>query len=471
MNKHISLLAIAGLMSAMASAQQTVVHSYLADKAIRIESMRVAQSGDQLLVNMELNMDSLQLSANDRYVFTPLVVGRSNNVELPAIVLNGRKQDITYRRNGYRKYGSEAVSVRRKNNTAQTVHYSATVPYESWMENVNVEVIEDYCGCGDVLNQNVTLVHRLRTPYMPYLRPQAEARKERHEEGRAFIDFPVDKITLYPDYRENPRELNKIIQTINLVKEDKNTTITGISIHGFASPESPYEHNAYLAENRARTLKDYVRKLLHLEDQIFAVEFTPEDWDGLRKYVAESALEHKKEILALIDDKTLEPDAKEWKIKLSYPEDYRFMLQTWYPALRHSDYVVTYRVRPFSVEEAKEILKTKPQQLSLEEMFLVAQTYEAGSPEFNDVMETAARMFPDDETANINAACARMEVGDLKGARFYLDKTRDSADALHARGVLELLEGNSNKARELFDRAKASGNPINIDRNIQTLDL
>ena len=39
MNKHISLLAVAGLMSAMASAQQAVVRSYLADKAIRIESM------------------------------------------------------------------------------------------------------------------------------------------------------------------------------------------------------------------------------------------------------------------------------------------------------------------------------------------------------------------------------------------------------------------------------------------------
>lgn len=471
MNKHISLLAVAGLMSAMVSAQQTAVRSYLADKAIRIESMQVTQSGNQLLVNMELNMDSLQLSSNDRYVFTPLVIGRSNNVELPAIVLNGRKQDITYRRNGHRKYGPETVAVRRINKTAQTVHYSATVPYERWMENVNVEVIEDYCGCGDVLNQNVALVHRLRTPYMPYLRPQAEAQKERYEEGRAFIDFPVDKITLYPDYRENPRELNKIIQTINLVKEDKNTTITGISIHGFASPESPYEHNAYLAENRARTLKDYVRRLLHLEDGIFSVEFTPEDWDGLRRYVAESALEHKAEILDLIDNTTLNPDAKEWKIKSTYPEDYRFMLQTWYPALRHSDYVVTYRVRPFSVEEAKEILKTKPQQLSLEEMFLVAQTYEAGSAEFNDVMETAARMFPNDETANINAACARMEVGDLKGARLYLDKTGDSPDALHAKGVLKLLEGDSNQARELFERAKKSGNPTDIDKNIQILDL
>ena len=80
-------------------------------------------------------------------------------------------------------------------------------------------------------------------------------------------------------------------------------------------------------------------------------------------------------------------------------------------------------------------------------------------------------MFPNDETANINAACARMEVGDLKGARLYLDKTGDSPDALHAKGVLELLEGNSNKASELFNKAKSSGSPKNIDKNIQTLDL
>ena len=459
------------LLAAPLALQAQSVEPKLAGRTVTVENIKVENTNQTMVVDLDLNMDSLKLPSNMRLVFTPIITNNTEERQMPQIVVNGRKQDITYRRNGYRKYGPEAVSVRRKNKTAQTVHYSAAVPYESWMENVNVEVIEDYCGCGDVLNQNVALVHRLRTPYMPYLRPQAEAQKERFEEGRAFVDFPVDKITLYPDYRENPRELNKIIQTINLVKEDKNTTITGISIHGFASPESPYEHNAYLAENRARTLKDYVRKLLHLEDRIFAVEFTPEDWDGLRKYVAESALEHKKEILALIDDKTLEPDAKEWKIKSTYPEDYRFMLKTWYPALRHSDYVVTYRVRPFSVEEAKEILKTKPQQLSLEEMFLVAQTYEAGSPEFNDVMETAARMFPNDETANINAACARMEVGDLKGARLYLDKTGDSPDALHAKGVLELLEGNSNKASELFNKAKSSGSPKNIDKNIQTLDL
>lgn len=280
----------------------------------------------------------------------------------------------------------------------------------------------------------------------------------------------MDKITLYPDYRNNPRELQKIINTINLVKEDKNTTITNIQIHGFASPESPYSHNAWLAENRAKTLKNYVCKLLNIEDRIFSVTSTPEDWDGLRKYVVESNLDNKDAILKLIDDKTLDPDAKEWKIKLTYPSDYSFMLSTWYPALRHSDYVITYSVRPFTVEEAKQILKIKPQQLSLEEMYMVAQTYEPGSREFNDVMEIAVRMFPDDSTANLNAACTRMESGDLEGARRYLDKAGNSPDVIHARGVLALLEGDMELAGQLLNQAKDKG-AEGVEKNLQILDL
>ena len=235
---------------------------------------------------------------------------------------------------------------------------------------------------------------------MPYLRPAAEAQKQRSEQGRAFIDFPVDRVELHPNYRKNPTELQKIIETINLVKNDKNTTITNIDIHGYASPESPYEHNAYLAENRAKTLREYVSNLVRLPGDKFTVSSTPEDWEGLREAVVASNLENKQAILELIDDGGLDPDVKEQRIKSKYPADYRFMLSTYYPALRHSDYVVSYTVKPFSVEEAKEVLKTKPQQLSLEEMFMVAQTYEPGSKEFNDVMETAVRLYPQDQTAN-----------------------------------------------------------------------
>lgn len=469
MNKKIYIMfAVVCLVLTDAFAQQTL--SSLAGNSIKLDNLRVEHTENSLLVKMNLDLDSLEMPSNMRFVFTPMVKYGEKHVLLPQIVLNGRKQDLSYRRWGYKKFSSDVVALRRKNDTRQTLNYSATLPFEAWMKNCNIEIAEDLCGCGgEVLDQNLVVVHKIRTPYLPYVRPKAEARKERQEEGRAFVDFPVDKITLYPDYRNNPQELNKIIQTINLVKNDRNTTITGIRIHGFASPESPYEHNAWLAENRARTLKDYVCRLLQLEDRIFTVSSTPEDWDGLRKYVESGNLEHRSEILALIDDRTLEPDAKEWRIKQTYPEDYRFMLEHWYPALRHSDYVVTYCVRPFSVEEAKLLLKTKPQQLSLEEMFLVAQTYQPGSQEFNEVMEIAVRMFPDDEVANINAACARMESGDLEGARQYLEKAGRSADALHVKGVLAILEGNVRQARQLLEEAR-NGGAQRVEENLLLLE-
>lgn len=341
----------------------------LGDRTIVVENMKVVHTDNNLVLDFDLNMDSLDLPANTRLVFTPVVQNRETSRAMGSIIVNGRRQDISFRRSGYRQYPDDVVSVRRKNHTAQSVHYSAVLPYEDWMKNADVAFAEDLCGCGDILAENTHVVYRLRTPFMPFVRPAAEARKERREEGRAFIDFPVDKIELYPEYRNNPRELAKIIETINVVRNDKNTSITGIEIHGYASPESPYEHNAYLAENRARTLKDYVCRLMKLDNRIFSVSSTPEDWEGLRNYVASGNLKHKTQILAEIDNKQLNPDTKEWRIKMTYPEDYRFMLDNWYPALRHSDYVVKYTVRPFSVEEAKEILKTKPQQLSLEEMF------------------------------------------------------------------------------------------------------
>lgn len=469
MNK-LAIIYCACMLAAPMAVQTQCKDAKLAGKTVTVKNVRVENTNNNMVVNLDLNMDSLDLPSNMRLVFTPMVTSNTEQRLMPQIVVNGRKQEISYKRKGYKDFADNAVVVRRKNNTAQTLHYSAVLPYEKWMKNADVVVAEDLCGCGDVKDQNTVELKRMRTPFMPYMRPEAEAQKVRHEQGRAFIDFPVDKITLYPDYRNNPRELDKIVSTINLVKNDKNTSITNVEIHGYASPESPYEHNAYLAENRAKTLKDYVRKLVNLDDKTFSVTSTPEDWEGLREYVAKSNLDNRDAILKLIDDNTLDPDAKEWKIKSTYPADYRVMLDSWYPALRHSDYVVSYSVRPFSVEEAKEIMKTKPQQLSLEEMFMVAQTYEPGSREFNEVMATAVRMYPDNPTANINAACTRMELGDLEGAKIYLDKAGNSPEALHAKGVLAMLEGKNEEARQLLQKAKEGG-AQGVDKNLQILDM
>lgn len=432
----------------------------LASDKIKVSNVQVAQQNNALSVSMDLNLDSLYLPSNLQLVYTPVFKTRQGDIKMPEIVINGRRQQIMFERGVGKKQlnlSPEALVVRRTNKKVQTVNYSASIPLSGQVKNYDLNMHEDLCGCGNMEEGNDFNLRHRRQPQAVFVRPAVEAIKVRHLDKRAYIDFPVNRIELHADYRRNPAQLDSIVRTINALKDDKNLEVSAINIHGYASPESPYSHNDYLAKNRAKTLTDYVRRMVALPTQLFTVSSTAEDWDGLRNYLKDSNLEHKTEILAIANDEKMDPDAREQKIKKLYPSEYRFMLDTWYPALRHSDYHITYKVKPFDVAEAKEIIKTKPQQLSQEEMFLVAQTYEPGSKEFNDVMEIAVRMFPENETANLNAANTRLNAGDADGAKFYLDKAGNSPEALNARGVYESLKGNDQQARHYFALAAKAG--------------
>lgn len=290
-----------------------------------------------------------------------------------------------------------------------------------------------------------------------YVQPAAERVKHRSLEGSAFIDFPVDKTVIYPDYRRNTVELGKIQATIDSVRNDRDVTITQVWLKGYASPESPYAHNTELAIGRTEALKKYIQQLYKFEEGIISTDYEPEDWAGLRRYVEQTNLDHKAEILALID-RDMDPDAKEWKIKSTYPEEYRFLLQNCYPALRHTDYRIAYNIRSYSdAEEIARIMRKQPQKLSLNEFYLVAQQYEPGTDEFTDVFETAVRMYPSDETANLNAANAAMRRGDLDGAERYLAKAGDTPEAVYARGALAIRRKDYDTARRYLAEAETLG--------------
>ena len=454
------LLYAAFLMAPATALAQNCQEVKLASDKIKVSNVQVAQQNNALSVSMDLNLDSLYLPSNLQLVYTPVFKTRQGDIKMPEIVINGRRQQIMFERGVGKKQlnlSPEALVVRRTNKKVQTVNYSASIPLSGQVKNYDLNMHEDLCGCGNMEEGNDFNLRHRRQPQAVFVRPAVEAVKVRHLDKRAYIDFPVNRIELHADYRRNPAQLDSIVRTINALKDDKNLEVSAINIHGYASPESPYSHNDYLAKNRAKTLTDYVRRMVALPTQLFTVSSTAEDWDGLRNYLKDSNLEHKSEILAIANDEKMDPDAREQKIKKLYPSEYRFMLDTWYPALRHSDYHITYKVKPFDVAEAKEIIKTKPQQLSQEEMFLVAQTYEPGSKEFNDVMEIAVRMFPENETANLNAANTRLNAGDADGAKFYLDKAGNSPEALNARGVYESLKGNDQQARHYFALAAKAG--------------
>lgn len=152
-------------------------------------------------------------------------------------------------------------------------------------------------------------------------------------------------------------------------------------------------------------------------------------------------------------------DAKEQALKrIANGEVFRGLLQEVFPALRHSDYVVQYIVRGFEVKEAKALVRTNPGQLSLQELFLVAQTYPAGSEDFNEIFDIAVRLFPDDPTANLNAASIALNRKDWTAARRYLDRADKSRpETLNNLGALAEGEQRPEEAISLYRQAVAKG--------------
>lgn len=431
-----------------------------------VKEKNAERVGEDLVITMKADISSMQLSRNQSLVCTPLVESGDSVRALSPIIINGKVRHILYER--MERTGKKELEIRRYNDTEQQVDYLARTPYADWMEKADVTLVMDDCGCGwKALSQNRDKLFALNfaepvviDPMLVYVKPAPEEVKARHLDGSAYLDFPVNQITINPDYRNNSAELKKIQQTVEAVKNDPYATITSLSIKGYASPEGTYKGNAYLAENRAKALLDYVKEHYDLSGVELTVDFEPEDWEGLEAAVEKGNLPDKEELLAIIRaDEPADWDAREWKLKsLNGGSSYKILLRDVYPSLRHSDYRVNYHIRNFSVDEAKQIIQSDPSKLSLNEMFLVAETYETGSEPFNEVFEVAVRMYPDDPVSNLNAAISAINTRQLDKAKRYLAKANDCPEKQLAEASILMLEGKTDEARTLLESLQNESN-------------
>ena len=424
---------------------------------VGISEATLTRNAELMSVNMTLDLTKLELPGNLAVVLVPQIRNGADSVELKPVGFYGRTRWYQYVRSGDEPLGGTEETTVKWSEVPVTMNYSQHVPYAEWMNGSELVLIRaDYGCCRDLLKQEhmhlAGYEHKI-VDYVPeyrFVRPVAAPDKTRELSGRAYVDFVVNRTEINPTYHNNTVELRKIIATIDSVRNDKDVTVSAITIKGFASPEGSYTNNIRLAKGRTESLKQYVQDLYKFEEGFIKTDYEPEDWEGLRAYVEMSVLPHRSEILALIDS-DMEPDPKNTKIQTTYPEEYRFLLREVYPVLRHSDYTIQYKVRTFTdIEEIRAIMATAPQKLSLNEMVLLAQSYEVGSEEFNAVFETAVRMFPEDETANLNAANAAMQRKDYASAEKYLTKAGESGEVKYARGVLAALRGDYDAAIELI---------------------
>lgn len=289
-----------------------------------------------------------------------------------------------------------------------------------------------------------------------FVMPKAEVAVQRSATEHIYLDYAVGQSVIVPSFRDNAARLQKIHGAVEAAQKDPNVTIDGVTITGYASPEGTYNLNLVLSQRRAEALKNQIKPLLNFPDNLFTVNGHGEDWATLDTLVSRSNMKDKNALLEIIRGVNMPEEGERKLMRLSGGNPYRDMKANLFPQLRRAKCELRLTIQPFSVEKGKEVFRTNPGSLSLNELYLIANTYAPGSDEFNEVFETAAVIYPQDDTSNLNAAASALKRKDAASAARYLEKvTNRNAAYWNNAGILAYMEGDTAKATECFNRAGA----------------
>lgn len=450
---------------------------------MRVTPLQLEQRGDSLLIGIDFDISNVNVDSRRSITLIPTLTASDKEIELPVVMVKGRANFLTSKREValmsraervvYEEDAPYAIIKGYNSNDQKQIIYRKTILFEPWMKDARLDIREDLCGCGNAprsltvsqLINHVQLEQIVSpydpTPYLSYIQAKEEAVKRREIESEAFLDFVVSKIDIRPDYMNNPRELKRITDIVEEVRKDSNITVKSISVVGYASPEGALKFNKYLSQGRANALANHILPLFDYPRSMYNIAFGGENWKGLQEVVSRSEMRDKEQVLSVLTDLTIDDEARKDKLSaLSEGEPYRFMVNEYYPSLRKAICKIGYEVKSFNVVEAKEVFKTHPQNLSLNEMFMVANTYQSGSPEFINVFETAVKIYPEDKISNLNAANAALSCKNKTLAEQYLNKIVDGGsipEYHNALGVLMMLKGEYIEAERHLSIAAKSG--------------
>lgn len=439
-----------------------------------VKNLEIDRNGSRITVNMDIDVTALKVGGDEIVILTPVIVKGSQEQVLPAVEVMGRRSNIYYKRNDEQTitaspFYAERVAKRAEiKKGEQIIDYTATTSLQEWMRNAQVVIRQESCGCDNqplALGDNVVKDRLLPPPYVPqyvlsHLEPEPEPVKVREESFSAYINFIVNKYDILENYKNNATELAGVIASIKKVENDDDLTISAIDIEGWASPEATEAYNKTLSQNRANSLIDYIVKNTNVSRDIITATGMGEDWAGLKREVeATPMLLEQKKVLETINRDDLTLDQKDKALKeLVPPTIYQRLLNEIYPRLRRNDYRIIYNVRNFNMEEARELIKSAPNKLSLAEMYKVAGSYTKGSKEYNEVLAIADKSYPTTPAAAVNYAALQISEGEYDAALTTLAKcTQENAHVLNTKGYAHMSKGEFEKALEAWKRAEAMG--------------
>ena len=434
------------------------------DYLLKINSSAIAVVDSNVVVSLQ--MTALQdVPTAQSVILSPELIDTTTNrqVDFPLIFINSRNQHIYYNRELKDEY-PDAMELLKKKGKNLKIDYLRSVKYEPWMKNAVLKVRKLSCACNRMKDRGEEFLDGFEKEkpeiklFPVYLLPPADkGDKVREEKGSAYLCYVVNKWDILPNYMDNPVELQKIYNSVNYVKSDSDVTITRMTIEGYASPEGSYSHNVMLSENRTQALKDYLKKTGIAKDVRMVASGKGENWNGFLEYLNKNYDIPQRIILLRIANSSISEDEKEKRMRAEAPQGYKYCLDNCFPSLRCTNYTVVYTVRPFTLEESERIFETRPINLSLNEIYRLADKYASNETKYYEIIRKAYLLYPNDSYINLTMAYLAIKKGEADEAAGYLEKVNDCPEKILNEGLVAYLKGDFEKANLLVQKAQEQG--------------
>ena len=440
--------------------------SPLYEYVMKVDRSAMAVVDSNLVVSLQLTAIQ-DIPFAQSVIVAPEVIDTATmrKVELPLIFINSRNQQIYFERDLKPEF-PEALALQKKNGEELHISYLRTVQYEPWMQNAVLKIQKKSCACRDWKNRGEEIVavfpKEEKEPeiqlFPVYLLPPADKSvKVREEKGSAYLNFVVNKWDILPDYMNNPTELQKIHNSVNIVKNDSNVSIRKMVVEGYASPEGSNSHNIMLSEKRMNSLQQYLVRAGLVKGIKMEARGMGENWDGFVKQLKkETSIPQRDKLLSIATAK-IDLDAKEKRMRNEAAEGYAYVLKNIFPSLRCTNYTVVYTVRPFTVEESEVVFETRPINLNLNEIYKLADKYANNEEKYYSIIRKAYLLYPQDSYINLTMAYLSIKKGEAAEAAEYLNKVKACPEKTMNEGLVAYLKGDIDTAIQLVEKARSQG--------------
>ena len=446
-------------------------------------------NGDSVTFTATVDYSQAKMSKKMLLEYTPVLRSTRADVDkevrfTPVVIASKQRARIISRSEYFGDYKwnpkpENIIVVTKKG--AKTIDIPVTVPFEKWLRRSELQLIETCSACCNKKQEYTEGVDTLLytgtpyvfpDPYLPvyevaYVTPEIEPVKTRSDSYTARLTFQSGRSALLSNFGNNASVLAEADRSISALLNDPLFTISAISTSGYASPEGNMGTNQQLSDARAKAFVDYLSRTHNLRGRVrIQSKGMGEDWAGLRKAVAEASyLNGQQAVLDAIDNISDIARRKTAIWAINGRRTWNEMLNNIFPDLRRNEYTIEYSVRSFNTEEAVKVYHTRPELLSLNELFMVASTMEEGSDEFVKVFDYAAKHFPDSPIAQYNRAAAGVKSGHYHHAAGLLEGIVDDPMSWNGLGIVYWHLGEHDKALEYFQKASGANDaiaPVNL---------